>query len=433
MDAEKRNVVLVTMDSLRADHCSFMGYERETTPTLDAMAAEGVVFENAIASGVPTIASMTSVMTGTFSLASPEIGLNEEQREQVTSRKTLAEALSAAGYATGAVSPNPPASSYFGFDGGFDWFEDFLHEDRGTAERAWNRIFRRSIEGGGAATSLRLARNLVRREETLRPWDDYYDLIHDWCERAPEPYFLWVLLLDPHHPWLPPAASRQWSSRGDLVRSFGQYWRMLNAGWEPDFGPDERQRFLDLYDDSIRHADRFLHRLQADLRDDDPVFVVHADHGEEFGEHGRYGHQPHLYESLVHVPLVIANAGRQETVDAPVPLRSIPTTIAELAEATHRFPAPSLHAAAERPWTISKVLVGDDRRTAIRTRDHKFIRDPNRRELYDLRLDPDEQVNVVDDHGELASVFEAILANHTATEREKRSIDDTTALVEGTL
>ena len=419
-----RNIVLVTMDSLRADHCSFMGYERETTPTLDRMADEGVVFENAIASGVPTIASMTSVMTGAFSLASPEIGLNDEQREQVTSRQTLAETLSEAGYATGAVSPNPPASSYFGFDGGFDWFEDFLHGDRGVAERLWNRVFRRSIEGGGAATYLRLARNLVSREETLRPWDDYYDRILEWCDRAPEPYFLWVLLLDPHHPWLPPAESRRWSSRGDVVRSFGQYWRMLNAGWEPEFGPEEHRRFLDLYDDSIRHADRFLARLRRDLADDDPVYVVHADHGEEFGEHGRYGHQPHLYESLVHVPLVISNADERATVEDPVPLRSLPATIADLAGAPHQFPARSLPEAADRPWTVSKVLVGGDRRTAIRTRDHKYIRDSTRRELYDLRLDPDEQVNVVSDHGSLADAFDDLLADHVASERERRSIDE---------
>ena len=107
-----RNVVLVTYDSLRATHCGFMGHERATTPTLDRMANNGVAFENAVASGIPTIASMTAVMTGEHSLASPEIGFNETQREQVTSRPKIAEVLSEAGYATGALSPNPPESSY---------------------------------------------------------------------------------------------------------------------------------------------------------------------------------------------------------------------------------------------------------------------------------------------------------------------------------
>lgn len=91
---QRENVVLVTYDSLRADHCGFAGYDRDTTPALDRLAAEGVVFENAVASGVPTIASMTAVLTGEHSLASPEIGFNTEQREQVTSRPTVAESSS---------------------------------------------------------------------------------------------------------------------------------------------------------------------------------------------------------------------------------------------------------------------------------------------------------------------------------------------------
>ena len=110
MSDDRPNVVLITYDSLRADHCGFMGYERATTPALDRLAQNGVVSENAVASGVPTIASMTAVMTGEHSLASPEIGFNTQQREEVSSRPTVAELLSEAEYATGALSPNPPAS-----------------------------------------------------------------------------------------------------------------------------------------------------------------------------------------------------------------------------------------------------------------------------------------------------------------------------------
>jgi arylsulfatase len=418
-----RNVVLITQDSLRADHCSFMGYDRETTPALDALAEDGLAFTNAVAAGVPTIASMTSVMTGTDSLASPEIGFDAAQRRQVTDTLTLAEALSDAGYSTGACSPNPPASSHFGFDDGFDWFEDFLREDRGVVERLWHRVFERSIRGGRAATYLRLLRNLVAREEVLRPWDDYYDAILDWRARVEEPYFLWVLLLEPHHPWLPPAESRRWSSRRDVYRSFGHYWEMLQSDWRPDFGERERRRLLDLYDDSIRHGDRFVERLRADLDDDDPVFVVHADHGEEFGEHGRYGHQPHLYESLVHVPLVVAGTDRRGTVDAPVSLRSLAPTIASFAGAADRFPAPSLFDSDRDPWAVSKVFAGDTRRAAVRTRRAKFHREGDREELYDLRTDPDEQVDLAASQPDLAAPFRDVLARHVATERELRAVD----------
>lgn len=421
-----RNIVLVTQDSLRADHCSHMGYDRETTPGLDALAEQGVVFENAVAAGVPTIASMTSVMTGAYSLASPEIGFNKQQREQITSRRTLAEALSAAGYSTGACSPNPPASSYFGFDDGFDWFEDFLHQDRGVTDRLWHRILDRSIRGGGAATYLRLLRNLVQREEVLRPWDDYYEDILAWRERVQEPYFLWVLLLEPHHPWIPPKETQQWSSRGDVYRAFGHYWEMLSSGWEPNYSEREHQRLIDLYDDSIRHGDRFVQQLWDDLRADDPVFIVHADHGEEFGEHGRYGHQPYLYDSLIHVPLVVANAGQRGTVSRPVSLRSLAKTITTLADVPATFGGTDLLAddGDSAPWAISKVFAGGERRIAVRTEHAKYIHDGGTDELYDLRLDPEEQVPVHEQQATAAAAFADVVAKHVGTEREQRAISD---------
>jgi len=424
-----RNIVLVTLDSLRADHCSYMGYDRETTPNLDNLARKGVVFEKAVAAGIPTIASMTSVMTGEYSLASPEIGFNKQQREQVTSRQTLAEALSNAGYDTGACSPNPPASSYFGFDDGFDWFEDFLHQDRGILERFWRRVLDRSIKGDGMATYFRLMRNLVQREEVLRSWNDYYENILEWRERANEPYFLWILLLEPHHPWFPPKESRRWSSRGDIYRSFGHYWEMLSEEWEPNFSEREHQRLIDLYDDSIRHGDRFVEQLWNDLQQDDPIFILHADHGEEFGEHDRYGHQPYLYESLIHVPLVIANAGQRGTIDRPVSLRSLAKTITDLADASAAFGGRDLLAGDidGDPWAISKVFAGGERRISIRTAHNKYIRDAETEELHNLRIDPDEQVNIYNEQPEKAAAFEGIAQQHIGGERERRAIKDAPA------
>lgn len=431
MSEDQRNIVLITYDSLRADHCGFMGYDRDTTPALDELAEEGVVFKNAVASGVPTIASMTSVMTGEHSLASPEIGFNTEQREQVTGRPTIAEVLSEAGYSTGALSPNPPASSYFGFDEGFDWFEDFLAEDTGIVERTWNRIFENSIEGGGLSTYVRLFKNVVTKDEILRPWADFYDEILAWRDRVEEPYFLWVLLLEPHHPWMPPADFQQWSSRSDKYRAFRQYYEMFTGGWEPDFDPDERQRLIDLYDDSIRYGDAFLERIQQDLADDDPVFFVHADHGEEFDKHERYGHQPDLYEDLVHVPLVVGNVDRSETVERPVALRQLAPTIAELGGASHPFTVPSLFDEDERPWVTSKVFAEGERRVAIRTQSGKYITEPGREELYDLTTDPDEQRDLSADHKETKTAFDRTVDHHVTTEQEKRTIRDGAAEIHG--
>jgi arylsulfatase len=204
---------------------------------------------------------------------------------------------------------------------------------------------------------------------------------------------------------------------------------MLNEGWEPDFSPAERQRLIDLYDDSIRHGDRFLSRLRHDLRDDDPVFVVHADHGEEFGEHGRYGHQPYLYENLIDVPLVVANAGERTRVERPVELRSLAPTIADLGGVPSALPGRSLlsDANADRPWAFSKVFADGDRRLAVRTEELKYVSDADGRELYDLRLDPDEQVDLAGDRADAVGAFDSLSDRHVAAERENRIISDRVA------
>jgi arylsulfatase len=421
---DQRNIVLVTYDSLRADHCGCYGYERDTSPTLDEMAETGLIFENAVASGVPTIASMTSIMTGRHSLASPEIGFNKQQREQVTSRPTIAEVLSDAGYTTGALSPNPPASSYFGFDSGFDWFEDFLAEEKGVFERVWRRVFESSIEGGGISTYLRLFRNVVTKNEILRPWEDFYDEILAFRERVEEPYFLWVLLLEPHHPWTPPSDAQEWSSRTDKYIAFRQYWEMFTNGWTPEFSEQDHQRLINLYDDSIRYGDRFLNRLRGDLAEDDPLFVVHADHGEEFGSHGRYGHQPYLYEELTHVPLVVWNADQTGRVERPVELRQLAPTIAEFGGAAHPFDVERLLDDGEDvpPWVVSKVFAEGTRRGAVRTRTGKYIKGSGQQELYDLSEDPDEQQDLSDEKRESSAVFRDALRSHVFDEQERRAI-----------
>jgi arylsulfatase len=163
------------------------------------------------------------------------------------------------------------------------------------------------------------------------------------------------------------------------------------------------------------------------------VFVVHADHGEEFGEHGRYGHQPHLTENLVHVPLVVANAGRQGVVERPVSLQAVPSTITALADAPSPFPSDPLWTDAGDPWAVSKVFADGNRRLSFRTRDYKYIQDGERRKLYDLRLDPDEQVNLHGHQDALGDAFEKLSRQHVSAEQEHRAVSAATADVRGEL
>ena len=126
---EPRNVVLVSLESVRADHCGYAGYDRETTPNLDRMAEDGVGFHNAVTAGGSTPASMTAVHTGEYPLTDPKDTDPGSWRAELRPKRTVASALSEAGYRTGAFVPNAFVSSYFGFGRGFEDYHDFLPED----------------------------------------------------------------------------------------------------------------------------------------------------------------------------------------------------------------------------------------------------------------------------------------------------------------
>ena len=132
-----------------------------------------------------------------------------------------------------------------------------------------------------------------------------------------------------------------------------------------------------------------------------------------------------MTEDLTHVPLVVGNADREGRVERPVELRSLAPTIADLAGASHSFEADSLlEDDAKRPWVASKVFAENQRRTAIRTRDAKFVAEPGRRELFDLATDPDEQEDLTEERPDAAEAFDQAVAHHVASEQEKRAIRD---------
>ncbi|WP_251328871.1 sulfatase [Haloplanus pelagicus] len=377
-----RNVVLVTFDSLRADHCGFMGYDRDTTPTLDAMAAEGLNFEHAISPGPSTPESMPVIMTGEFPVGSDDSGSSllatrrAKIRRHMKTRETLAERFGRAGYATAAFSPNPYTSRYFGFDRGFDRFEDFMG---GSREELYQRMLDGALAGLplGSVLPVRILLNWIQREEVFKPWEDFYDAIRAWTEQAPEPYFLWILLMDTHDPYLVPDDYRTQSWRA----MYHANYRLWRQGHEPPFSETTHERLVRAYDDSIAYADAFLDRLRTDLADDDPLIAVHGDHGEAFGEHGTYGHHQRLFEENVHVPFVVEGAA-DRNVTAPVTLQRTPELLESLA-IDGELPAFDDRNVPARTLDVD--------RSAVRARTYKYLRDGDEVRLYDLVTDPGEE------------------------------------------
>ena len=372
------NILLVTIDSLRADYCSYFGQETSTTPTLDAMANEGAVFRNAIAPGPSTPESMPAIFTGRYPNEHVDPTDVAEARTRIrrhmSTRETLPERLSRRGYATAGFTPNPYTSRYFGFDAGFDYFEDFSDAGFRTAGEG---LLQRLSPDSDVAQAVRMLVNLVQREEVFKPWDAYADDVTAWIDAAPEPYFAWIHVMDPHVPYLAPGSHRQ--------QNWLQTFRANLAFWRGDkeagLDPATLRRLRTAYEDTVRYTDALLERLRAATGDRTSI-VVHADHGEAFGEHGIYGHEPYLYEENIHVPLVVSGVPSC-TIARPVSLRSLPSLVEQLAADAWR---PETVA---RPFATSKTA--GDERVALRGRRVKYIHSPTGSELYDLANGEHEQ------------------------------------------
>lgn len=373
----QRNIVLVTYDSLRADHCGHLGYDRKTTPNLDAMADDGISFTNAISPASRTNPSMAGVFTGEPLVTRERVSNPEVARRHLDRFGTLAEALSEQGYTTGAFNPNAYASRYYGFNRGFDHFEDFLF----SSDR-YQSVFERHLSDSSLYTLFRNLRNFVRREEAFKTWDSYVDDVEQWVRSQDEPFFLWLFAMDTHFPHLTPRSHRQWSS---LFDQYYYNWRcnQLIDELDVDLSERERQKIVDIYDDSVRFGDALLGELRERLDDFDPVFVVHGDHGEAFGERDVYGHfYPALYEEHIHVPWVVSGVDRTDEIKRPASLLDLPDVVRQAAgdEVTY----------SGRDWAIATDYDGrfDRNLTAVRLQEWTYLRAESdgatSAELYDL-------------------------------------------------
>ena len=429
----QRNVVLVSLESVRADHCGFCGYDRDTTPNLDRMAEAGVGFHEAVTAGGSTPASMTAVHTGEYPLTDPKDTAPGSWRAELRPKRTVASALSAAGYRTGAFVPNAFVSSYFGFGRGFEDYHDFLPEDE-EVRMAGSKTGTDTSLGGQLRTLAGNAKQVLEGQTPFHKrtcWEEYYDDVVEWVERDDDrPFFLWAFPEETHTPYIPPAARRDLPTTASYLLRHAAFLKKLWVDQRSSFSLTERQRerLIAQYDDLLRYVDEFLGRLREDLAAYDPVFVVHGDHGDGFGEHGFYEHPQALYEELIHVPLVVHDtADGTDTVGAatadgrstPVSLRSLPATIEAVAGVERTFEGPSV-LEVDEPYVVAKVTEGDRRKVAVRGTRWKYLsQDRDEGALFDLRADPTEQVDRSDEYPELAGGLAGVARRHRSADRER--------------
>ena len=406
-----RNLVLVTLDSLRADHCGPTARGEDLAPTLRRMARDGVEYEYAVAPGPRTPSSMPAIFTGEHVRpVDGETGDFWERRravirEHMGRHRPLSERLQERGYHTIGVTVNPWTQDT-GFDRGFD---EFVHVSGGTLGDYGPPTFRladRVLDGSAVGDRLYW---FNKREWFIR-WPDFYETVRERVRDAPEPYFLWVFLLDTHQPYVVPAADRRESSA--LGMYYASFRELATSGTIP---PWVRTRLGRAYRDSVRSVDRFLARLLADTAADDPVVVVHSDHGEAFGEHGTYGHEQELYEENLRVPFVVHNGPDREPVRDPFPVRRLPDVVESLAT-----PASFDPDGFTAEFVVSAV--DDGHATAVTTGEWKLIRGRSDPELYDLVRDPGERTNLASRRGAVAAELGAVLDRHGSHRAERERI-----------
>lgn len=383
------NIVLITVDSLRADYCGFAGGCDSHTPAMDRLAEDGLVFENAIAPGPATTDSMPVIFSGQFyprpnsnwsAIDQPAV-----LRDHMLARETIPERLSRRGYETGAFTTNPWTSRQYGFDEGFDFFEDFMAVNTDSEAYTGRLIDRlaKNENGGAAIKPLQLLLDWQRQNDMFQSWGTFYDDVVAWTKQAEEPYFLWIFLVDAHMPFLPPDGFHSQSRFATIAANL---WLYLDTQrFESTIG----NRLQTAYADTIRYVDDRLDQLTTELSDDDPIVVVHGDHGEEFGERGVYGHGKHLSEELIRVPLLVAN-GPTDRIKRPFSLAKTPELLERLADG-------DAIADLTSPVVQSRNF---DPKTAARGIDWKYVQSENEERVYRLSNGSiEEEVDNVDLQG----------------------------------
>jgi arylsulfatase A-like enzyme len=385
--AARPDVLVVLVDTLRADRLPFYGYPADTAPFLTSWAERSVVFERAWATSSWTAPATASVFTGVYPdqhgvelgmqvfervhRLDPELPLNRLPDEL----ETLPELLRALGYRTFCVADNPNIGKEIGFDRGFDRFECFPEEG---CEKVAAKV---------------------------REWSAEI--------RASEPWFVYLHFMDPHVPY----------------RRHAPYYRAPS-------GDDPIALDSAAYDSEIRFLDGALERVFADLGvGADTLVVFLSDHGEEFGDHGGRYHDPKLYSELTHVPFFVHVPGvPQRRERAPVSQVDLLPTLRDLLRAppSDHYAGVSLRALLERREPLGertlfgmrldrastlRCAIAGDRKYIVRDFDARLEQTPVR-ELYDLERDPREKTNLLERELELGAELDSRLRAREANARK---------------
>jgi len=401
---DRPNVLLIVVDTLRADHLGCYGERRPTSPFIDSLARNGVLFKQAITVMPATLPSFSSILT---SRVPRRHGVMVNGETLSSAQVTLTEILQIRGYHTAAFISSFVLDARFGVNQGFEYYNEELN-DKERGEKGVSR----------------------RGEKTV-------DAVLSWTDRYPdkEPFFIMVHLWDPHWPYMPPKGYLEMVDRKHSDSITGTFEnimqvrkKLIASGGKP--GDDSRQ--LDaLYSGEVRYTDECVKRLLNGMETrgflENTIVVFTADHGENMWEHppNYFGHAGNIYHTSVHVPLIIMALGRLKggkIIDHMVRSIDLAPTFLELlgiapqqefqgySFAKLLMSDVSIHREEALPCFIEANGATGMQPRAVFDGQFKLIQFPyenNRYELFNLIEDPGEQNNLI-------TVSEIILQSKTS-------------------
>lgn len=379
------NVILISIDDLRRDRLGFYGSERPTSPLLDQLASESVVFDNAYSTSSWTLPSHASMFSG---LHPKSHGATLQFTKPRADVRLLTEILRDEGYQTAAVTAGGWLSEGFGFEKGFDVFESHLAPGRGV-------------------------RASLAQAKALDP---------------DRPYFLFFHTFGVHCPFhVPPKYEKMVGPHAEDARFDVKGMCGDTHFMKMDLSDGQIAYLSDLYDAGIRRMDDFLARLIGFLKTrgdlDRSILVVTSDHGEEFREHGRMGHGRALYAESLRIPLFIRAPGLEpRRVSVPTSIVDLTPTLLELLdieaegmEGTSLVPRLRDGDAADEPRPVfaETTLRGEKARSVVFDGRQLIVDLKNDRvEMYDLAEDPEQRAPLAEDAR--SSSLDDLLAAHFA-------------------
>ena len=407
--ADKPNVLLIALDTVRAQNLSLYSYPRSTTPNLERLANTGVVFDRAMSTSPWTLPSFSSMFTGRFP--------HEHRAALLTplddTYPTLAEVFNINGHVTGGFVANLLyCTREMGLHRGFVHYEDYPISLGMVLRSSWlGRAIARASLKSIFANDPRLV--VKSADQVNREFLSWLNTNHQ------RPFFAWLNYFDAHAPYLPPEPfDTKFGPKRNQPAVYDMSYRRV-------WSPKEIQVELDAYDGAIAYIDHQIGLLLDELQRrnvlENTVVIITSDHGEQFGEHGLFDHGNSLYRQLLHVPLLISFPQRIPEgirVRHAVSLADLPATIVDLAELENgpRMPGNSL----QRYWArthpshdmmtplLSEQRAGirspewhpiskGDMKSLVTNRWHYILNGDGREELYDFEQDPLEIANLAHD------------------------------------